>query len=172
MNQKQILHFVLWNSSQALERNNLYLPSTFSPQIWKRVNISTLLQSAEMDWCASVYLCFMAQRKLWAERTEACSKPLTCQPAGTATTLPAQMLNPHLKVLFGRVTDHRCVKQHQRGLRCTTLCRDHCLRCNWYCLKWSWMICDFHLFCRLIFPVIIVKKCITTEFFSQCFEFT
>lgn len=101
MNQKQILHFVLQNSSRALECNNLYLPSTFSPQIWKRVNISTLLQSAEMDWCASVYLCFMAQRKLWAERTEACSKPLTCQPAGTATALQHKCWTPIWRCFLG-----------------------------------------------------------------------
>lgn len=44
--QKQRLHFVVWNTSSALEYNNLYLPGISSPQIWKRVStaISMLLQ--------------------------------------------------------------------------------------------------------------------------------
>lgn len=43
----------------------------------------------------------MARSELWTERTEASSKPLTCVPAGTATALPANTLNPQLKVLLG-----------------------------------------------------------------------
>lgn len=80
-----------------------------------------LLQSAEVDWCASVYLCFV--REL-LQRTEPCSKHLIYVPASMATALPIQMLNSHLNALLQRVTGHCCVKQNQRVLS-ASLCAEN-----------------------------------------------
>lgn len=127
--QKEILHFVLQNSSGASEYDYLYLPGTFSPQIWKRVStgISTLL-CAEMKWtgCASVYLCLVScgqtEEKPVASPWPVCLLVWLQPSQHTCRTLIWMLL-------LGRVTDHCCVNQHQCGLRCTILCRDHCLHC-------------------------------------------